>query len=568
MYREFKRSSATGGVDIAMTSRAKSHRWNFGPKSGDAIFERARAAKALNIAIFVAAVLFFYKFGIGGTKYAASSTHWAGYPVALVLIAGSAGLAFYKSGLRYAELWMPFKILVRAAGAVILAQVTFDALYPSAWPSNILIGTEPSLRVLIGLALVLGIASQFRPAFLLPLGVSYFAFRYHAPLPFQLTRTSLDFQVLADAFTFPAAALIAWKLLEPFAGKLPRFLAVIYSVPDGFLNWQKTVWAICVGTHLGNYFHSALGKMYIGGPEPFFWLWNNPTYNTIALGVSRLNSPLSGYPDLLQTYFDFMVMAAIPLNIFVFLIQFLSPLAVWNRKLLILFTLAFDCMHLGIYMGLGVFFFFWIALNIIILASLARMSDDEFGWWVKAIAMASCLWGYHVFYQAGLGWLDGRKIVRENFYAHTENGESVLVPPATFGLYAYQIAHGDLYIPSGHHLMRSGGNATISDWEDASNCGPILVEKEQAFVPRESIEEFVRAKDAFYREHPWVKDTKIFYWYPHHSPSNPVFFDRYEAMNLSDVTHYSYVVESVCIDLENGRLRDDIRVRSEFDIGL
>ena len=540
---------------------------NFAASIGSMV-QQLRENKVLNFAAAMVVVLVLYKFGIGGTKYFASTEFTLSFPTTLALIAGSTGIAFYTNLFRYSELWLPLRILIRAAGAVILAQVTFDAFWPSAWPSNILIGMSGELRLLIGLALLIGITSQFRPAFLLSFGVAYFAFRYHAPVPYGLTRTSLDFQVLADAFAFPTAALIGWKLLNLFRSHLPRNVTAVLDVPNGFVSWQKALWAISVGVHLGNYFHSALGKIYIGGPQPFFWLWNNPTYNTIALGISRLNSPIAGYPEIVQLYFDFMVMAAIPLNFFVFLIQFLSPIAAWNRKLLILFTLAFDCMHLGIYLGLGVFFFFWIALNVIILASLAKMTDREFSWWVRGLVTVSCLWGYLVFYQAGLGWLDGRKIVRENFYARTTEGTSVLVPPAMFGLYAYQIAHGDLYIPSGHHKMRSGGNATISTWEDAFKCGPIMVEEEQAFVSKANIERLTRDYHQFFSSHPWIKQTKIFYWYPHHSPSNPVFFDAYEALDLGNIEAYDYVVESVCIDLENGRLKDDVRVRSDFEIGL
>ena len=235
---------------------------------------------------------------------------------------------------------------------------------------------------------------------------------------------------------------------------------------------------------------------------------------------------------------------------------------------MILFTLAFDLMHLAIYFSLGAFFFLWIALNIVILLSLKAMSDSELTPAVKITAILCAILGYLSFYQAGLGWLDGKKVVRPMVYAQLENGRSVLVPPATFGLYAYQMAHGDPYIPDNHFQLRAGGNATISDWDDASTCGPVIVEKQTFVRSLDEIEAMVRAADSFYRRHPWIKEFGLYYLYPHHSPSNPAFFKGYDEIEMADIRGYTYVVESSCIGVRDGRLDNDVRVRSEFEFGV
>ncbi len=545
----------------------------YGLRPGGWLARMQRAYHELNkprlarLILAMLTVLTLYKFGVGAAKYTASTTYALSFPALLALIAGTLVIAWLNRWLRFSELWLPLHILTRAAGAVILAQVVFDALYPSAWQSHVLIGLHVPSRFLIGLALAVGILSQYRPAFLLPFGICYFAFRYHIPLAYGMARTSLDFQVLGDVATFPAAALIAWSMAHSARKWLPAGLHQDVTSDVNHRSWQKAIWGICVGVHLGNYFHSAMAKMYVGGADPLFWLFRNPTYNTISLGLFRLNNPLAGWPDLLNFYFNLMEIAIIPMNIAVFLIQLLSPLSVVNRRLLIIFTLAFDCMHVGIYLALGAFFFFWIALNVIIIASLAKMRDGDFSLGVKIIAVVSSFWGYFFFYQAPLGWLDGRKVVRQTFYAYTADGGRVLVPPVTLGIYAYQMAHGDLYIPAGHHRYRAGGNATAKSWNEASNCLPSVV-GEQAFVSLFNVERALKDSDRFLRLNPWVKSWGLFYWYPHHSPSNPAFFDEYDRISMEDIVGYSYMVESACLVFRSGGLQDDIKVKTELKLDV
>ena len=391
-----------------------------------------RWERTITLGIALLVVLTIYKFGIGATKYAASSDFWFSYPWAILMVLATAGIAIRQRHITFEEIWAPLRLMIRAAGFVILLQVGFDSLYPTSWVSNLVLGQDDKSRLLIGLAFITGLASLWRPSFLLALGASYFAFRYYVAQPYGLSRTSLDFQVLADAFTFPAAAVVAWSAIPLIQRWLPQKIAGHLSGPENAKIWQQAAWAVVVGTHLGNYFHSALAKMYIGGPDPFFWLFNNPTQNTLSLGLFRYNNPLAGWPELVQAHYELMVWIMVLMNVAVFLLQVLAPIAPVRRRMLIIFTLAFDAMHLGIYLSLGVFFFFWIAINIIILVSLARIPEGEYTPGMKLIVIASCLMGWVFFYQANLGWLDGRKVVRQNFYAITTGGQKVLVPPAIF----------------------------------------------------------------------------------------------------------------------------------------
>ena len=525
--------------------------------------------KEARLALLVGGILLLsvlYKYAIGAAKFAALSPSSVGYALGLALLLGAIAIAAWHRDAAYGDLWRPLRILMRGAGIVIFAQIVFDALYPSAWMSNLLIGVNPSVKLLIGIAFVTGCVAMWKPSFLVPMGLAYIEFRYHTPNDYGLMRASADFQTLNDAATFTAVSFLAWRTLEQHSRFLPRFIRNAVCHPGSWITYQKLAWAIIVGAHAGNYFHSALAKMYVGGSDPFFWIFNNPTARSIAIGLYRLNNPLAGWPNLVGMYQDILTSFVLPFNLTVLFLQLFAPFAVLNRRVLIFFTIAFDLMHIGIYFSLGAFFFLWIALNVIILLSLTAMRDDELTPAVKISAILVALFGYLSFVTAGLGWLDGRKVVRQLFFAELADGREALVPPATFGFVTYQIAHGDLFIPDNHFLMRSGGNATVADWADATNCGPATVARQVHVRSMDSIAGLVRASDEFYRRHPWVKDFKLYYLYPHHAPSNPAFFKTYDDADIADIIGYSYVVESSCLDVRNGRLQNDVRVRSEFEL--
>lgn len=524
--------------------------------------------KEPRLAILVAAVVILslaYRVGAKIVKVLAASPSSILFCLALAIILAAAGVAAAHRARSYAEVWRPLAILLRGTAAVLFVQILFDALWPAAVPSNILIGTVPQSRLLILVAAILGGLAMWRPTFVFPMALTYAAFRMQVPRIYGLGPEALDFTTLDDVASYASFALTAWWTARAFPGFLPKGrIADAVSAEGSFLTYQKLVWALLVGIHIGNYFHSALAKIWLGQDDPLFWIVTNPTAQTIAIGLFRLNSPIAGWPWLVQNYYDLLMWLLVPFNLIVLALQLFSPLAVLNRRVLIIFTLAFDCMHLGIYLSLGAFFFFWIALNVVILLSLAAMEDRDFSPAVKITALVCAVLGYLSFNTATLGWLDGKKVVREIFMARLADGRQVLVPPATFGLFSYQIAHGSLYIPDDHFLVRFGGNAFRNDWADASTCGPATVSRQKIVEKLDSIDAMIRTTDAFYRRHPWIKDLGLFYAYPHHSPSNPAFFGPYDAARMAQIVGYSYIVESSCIGIAEGRLINDVRVRSEY----
>ena len=522
--------------------------------------------------VFVVLLSVVYHIGMIVIGKVAHRPEAVALPVLLAIwgaaFAGAVGFRNYH----YAEIWTPIRILLQGTGLVFVAQSLFDALYPSAFVSNVFTGVFADARILIGLAVVSGLLAWRRPAFLLPLFLAYFMFRHRAPLAYDLPVVSLDFTTPLDVGCFSILCLLAARSYDALQ-KSPLG-PVMQSVrlpeaPQHSLGFKKVLWGLVVGMHLGNYFHSALAKIKVGGADPLFWLAHNPTERAIAIGLSRANNPFSHWPWAMDALYGLLHQYYLPINIFILAVQLLSPLSILSRRWLAIFTLCFDLLHFGIYGTLGAFFFLWIALNVIILVSVSRIEKDEYTWDIKLTTLATAVIGYLSFSTAQLGWLDGAKVVRTAFYARTTDGELVSAPSAMFGLYSYQIGHGDLYVPDGHFKVRFGGNVDDrKDWADADTCGPNVVPT-QFFMPSvDGLKRLVQASDGYLRRRPEVKRWGLIYAYPHHMPTNPLEFAAFNQLEMSRVAAYVYVVESTCLNVDGGRLVRRVHKRSEFPIDV
>lgn len=536
------------------------------------VFQSAGVRTLVRSIVFLVLLSIAYRIGMALIARVAQHGHPAAFPLLLAVFAGAAAYAFAFRGYRYAEIWTPIRVLLQGTGLVFGVQVLFDAFYPSAFVSNLFIGEFTDARVLVGLALAAGVLALRRPAFLLPFYLAYFMFRFRAPVPYAFPDTFLDFATPLDVGAFGILALLAARTYDA-AHRSPA-ARLLQSVrlpgdPQHSLGYKKVLWGLVVGIHLGNYFHSALAKIELGEGNPFFWVLQNPTERAIAIGLHRTINPFAQWPWLLDALHGTLQTWYVPFNVFVLAVQFLCPLSALNRRALILFTLAFDLMHLGIYGTLGAFFLLWIALNVIILISLSRMTDQEFTRDIKITAMVTAILGYLSFSTAELGWLDGVKVVRTVFYARTEDGRQVPVPPAMFGLASYKLAHATLDLPPGHFKVRYGGNVnTRREWEDANTCGPAVVERRQTFTPVDRVERLVRDAHRNLSDHPWIKQMGLFYAYPHHLPTNPTQYPAFNRLDMEDVRGYSYVVESACLYVTNGRLTEKVVKRSEVPLDV
>ncbi|HMH66134.1 MAG TPA: hypothetical protein VK515_11130, partial [Rhizomicrobium sp.] len=329
------------------------------------------------------------------------------------------------------------------------------------------------------------------------------------------------------------------------------------------------IWACAVGAHLGNYFVSGWTKLQTGGGDKLFWLFHNPTQTSILIGLERGDNPLAAWPWLVQGSWNAIVAAGVVLNLFVLGTQLAAPLALARRRSLMVFTLLFDLFHVVVYLTLGALFFFWIAVNVLIYVSARRLDEKSFTPAMKIVALLAIAAGHFFFYTSHLGWLDGAKLASPHFTAETSDGRIAPVPSVYFGIASYSIAQTATFIPDGHFPMRLGGNTyNRNEWRDAQSCGPEARPRQDTGVSLPSIFQMVRQTDAAMRRHPAVKDMNLYYVYPHHMVANPALFGDFNRLRIGDIVRYHYIVDSVCLHLQDGALVRDVRKTTDYPINV
>ena len=493
-----------------------------------------------------------------------------------IVVTAWIGACIFMS-IRYQAIPWLLRFVVRGVGAVILVQVMFDSFGAIPPAPNVIFGSNVPQILFFRwgalLAVAAGIASLWRPAFLVPLFYYYISFRLRIGPAGGIPVVDTDYLSLLDAGCFATigALLVVCLTSEQVWRRFP-ILQRSWPELDRLAlreNAAKLVWACVVGAHLGNYFLSGLAKLRAGGAEPWTWLVGNPTQTAIVIGMERGDNPLATIPWLAQFSWDAISRFGLLFNFFVLGAQLLCPLASLRVRFLLIFTLLFDAFHIGVFFTLGALFHFWIVMNLIIYSSAWRLKDSEMTLSMKVVCCLTTLFGSYAFYTNHLGWLDGAKLASPNFFAMTRDHRQVAIPSTYFGIYSYTIAQGGMFIPDDHFSFRIGGNnLDLNDWHDATSCGPVIMKHQDTGVTLAAVEALVHNTDSFMRRNPAVKNDDLFYLYPHHMQSNPLVFRQFNALSIDDIVGYKYVVDSVCLGMDHGRLKRDVKKHTEYEIGI
>jgi len=466
--------------------------------------------------------------------------------------------AIFLWGIRYGEIPGALRLLARGIGAVVLIQMAFDASTLFYAPASMLEGAPGGFyQYGAAIALFAGVVAMARPAFLLPLFVHYVQFRHQLNLLTGIDISETDYLSMLDVGEFCAIG----GLTAALAGR--ELGDAVKRAGAGL------IWAWAVGAHLGNYLVSAWTKIRAGAGDPLFWLLHNPTQTSILIGLERGDNPLGAWPWLVQSEWSGITGATVLLNAFVLGTQLAAPLAATHRRTLMALTLLYDLFHVGVYFTLGALFIFWIAVNLLIFESVRHIRQDGFTPAMKATLFISVFISHYLFYTSHLGWLDGAKLASPSVQAETADGRRIPVPSVFFGIRSYSIAQTVMYAPDGHFPVRIGGNSyNPTDWRDAQSCGPITASHQDTGTSLAAVEGMIRETDAAMRRAPLVKDDNLYYLYPHHMLANPLIFRDFNGLSMNDIVAYHYVVDSVCLGLEDGKLTRDVRKTTDYTVDV
>lgn len=497
-----------------------------------------------------------------GTEYVAFNAAQAVFAWAAVI--GVATLAFA---------WVRYDGMPRFGRAFLRASAVFLVVYTTVQPFDIpyvmLPLDHPAVQYHQNarpVALTLAALGLWRPGFVFGSAMLVWMIRdLHQPLTGYYfsdldIRNVLEVIVLGSAGSVAIAAARQVQSLRDLLrlDEAAESRAVILILAAGF------------GGHLGNYFYSALAKLALDGP-PFNWLYNNDLQALVLSGIEKGVFPFTFSPLITEAIFVTVGVLAIPFCVGSFVVQGSALLAPLKRGWMIAVTLVLDLFHLLVYLTAGLLFWKWMALNTIIVATMAVMTDAEWNKLARRTCVLFVLISPVFFKTATLAWYDTTAFVSVYFEAETKDGERYRIPNAYFGTASYQVSQAQLFIPrSKKHFTHGIGGSTMG-YDDVLAAQRCEVPERDSAVgpyngPRSRLTEYVRARHRQMLER--IDEDGIYNYYlqAHHHVPHPFVHDPVYVTDKRDIAKYYYIVESVCLDWKNRAFQRQVIGRSAYEI--
>ena len=164
-------------------------------------------------------------------------------------------------------------------------------------------------------------------------------------------------------------ALVAWVLVATAA--LLFYGARQPGVPEALLAGLVLFLTIVLVSH---YVITALAKGFLG-PRPWSWMLRNRLHYLAASAYSWGWARFVPWP-LYRRVIDVVRRGECPLQVLVFSLELLSPLALLDQRLALGFCLAFAGFHVGVCLLSGLLFWDWILTDLALAWFVSRLSPD------------------------------------------------------------------------------------------------------------------------------------------------------------------------------------------------
>lgn len=310
------------------------------------------------------------------------------------------------------------------------------------------------------------------------------------------------------------------------------------------------------------------------GPAPWTWALENQTQNMLLVGLMRGVLPTGHWPGVTEALHAGLGAGVVVSNIAVLAVQLAAPVAVLRMAWLRLASLAYDALHIGIWIAGGLFFWPWVWNNISVLLAARRRFEHEIGLVPRLCCIATIGLGLgpDLGHSARLAWFDVTEIRIPMIEARAgEDAPWVAVPVSYFLSHSYAISHGY------HDRARTPGHYPPSIWGSVKSvdrlrrngrCLPPATPDrpettEERAARMERFQRFIKAHHAKMADRAgWLPDH-AYYLRSHHHPSNPLLHRPFNALAIPQITEYRLLTESVCLSLEGGRLRRTILKQDE-----
>jgi hypothetical protein len=419
------------------------------------------------------------------------------------------------------------------------------------------------------LALACALVGLIRPAFVIPAAIYILSARHLVAAVSTLPMSFLDIRYMVDMALYLAVFGLFVVTLGP---RLHGWM--------GAPARQNEIVGAAFGLHLANYFWSGVAKVVIG-PTPWYWIFENKTYNQLPHTIEGGLLPLGGVPWLSQLAYDGLQLGHVPLNAAILIFQLFAIVCVLRANWLKLASVLYDCLHLGIYVFGGLFFWPWIWNNLTILWATGA-TKGELSLHTKVACLAAIVLGAPALKlneAAWLAWFDVADARQVYFEAVTKDGRAVKAPSAFFLSHSYSVSHaymGAYSAPGQYPYTMLASSHSVDRNELSGKCVapgqlPSTVQEESGDQPetpqqraerQASLSRFLSA----HHQKMLAREAKLgpgsYYLHLHHHPSNPFLYPEFNRLSLHDVVGYRLVLESACHSLEDGRVTKKVWARS------
>ncbi|MCG8547984.1 MAG: hypothetical protein MJE12_27620 [Alphaproteobacteria bacterium] len=330
-----------------------------------------------------------------------------------------------------------------------------------------------------------------------------------------------------------------------------------------------------IALHFGNYFYAGVIKLGLGLQHPLFWVLDNQTQYLMLAGLESAVLPISFSETLTAVSYGIMSNVKVLTNFVTISTQLLAVVAIARIRWAILITIAYDILHVTIFVLTGIFFWKFIILNLAIVAGLSTMRFGPIPRRLKVLLCAIVVCSPAVFQiMPSYAWLDGRTMNSVKVIAVTDDGQEFRVPSnyflGTSVTFAQHRAVWPQRGPASTETWATTRNADVMrrslncEWGHSEGNLPLASWP----IPKAQMTGFIQ------RHHQQIlslADERGFVEYdlfPHHIFSVPWEFTEFRALDKRRIVKYRYQNETICLNYENGQLKRDVMWSAGFDIPL
>ncbi|MEP3465519.1 MAG: hypothetical protein ABJN65_05785 [Parasphingorhabdus sp.] len=260
------------------------------------------------------------------------------------------------------------------------------------------------------------------------------------------------------------------------------------------------------------------------------------------------------------------------INLGTIVFQLLCVVAVFRISWVRLISLIYDIQHILIFLLTGLLFWKWIWLNTGIIITLKKLNGKTVPTQISVFSLVVLILSPTVFNTATLGWFDTRSFNNAYFVAITKDGNEYRVPSNYFLSFSVTAAQQGLGRPfEGHFDTSTYGNTQNKEiMKEAENCA-LPVDTSLGVnnkKNRQRIGKYLKMHHQFILENV-NKDGRLNYdFYPHHIWSNLFQFNSFKSLDKRTIEKYKFVVESVCLSVQDGILIEKLVHGSELIVEL